>query len=86
MQITTTQLKIDHSILIDALKRGELVEITDHGQTLGIAKPAKKIFNSEEQLAAMDAFFGTHKDQGLDSVEEELRLVRQGRRLQYDDI
>ena len=86
MQITITQLQTDHSILIDALRRGELVEITDHGHTLGIAQPAKKIPNSEEQLAAMDAFFGIHKDQSVDLVEEELRLVRQGRRLQYDDI
>jgi antitoxin (DNA-binding transcriptional repressor) of toxin-antitoxin stability system len=80
MQITTTQLQTDHNILIDALRRGELVEITDHGHMLGIAQPAKKISNSVEQLAAMDAFFGIHKDQDLESVEEELRLIRQGRR------
>ena len=86
MQVTTTQLQTDQSILIDALKRGELVEIIDHGQTLGIAKPAKKVSNSVEQLAAMDAFFGIHKNQMIDSVEEELRIVRQGRRLQCDDI
>lgn len=86
MQVTTAQLQTDQSLLIDALKRGELVEITDHGETLGIAKPAKKAFNSTEQLEAMDAFFGIHKDLTVDSVEEELRLVRQGRQLQLDDI
>ena len=80
MQVTAAQLQTDQSILIDALKRGELVEITDNGETLGIAKPAKKVFISTEQLEAMDAFFGIHKDQAFDSVEEELRLVRQGRR------
>ena len=86
MQITTTQLQIDHNILIDALRCGELVEITDHGHMLGIAQPAKKTSNSEEQLAAMDAFFAIHKVLAADSVEDELCLVRQGRWLQYDDI
>ncbi len=83
MQITTTQLQTDHRVLIDALKRGELVEITDHGQTLGIAQPAI-ISNSADQLAAMEAFFGMHKDMAIDSVEEELRSIRQGRQLQFN--
>ena len=86
MQITTTQLQTDHKVLIDALKRGELVEITDHGQTLGIAQPAKKVLNSATQIAAMDAFFGMHKDLAIDSVEEELRVVRQGRQSKFNDI
>ena len=86
MQITTTQLQTDHSVLINALKRGEPVEIIEHGQTLGIAQPVKKASNSTEQLAAMNAFFGMHEDLPIDSVEEELRLVRQGRRLQSDDL
>ena len=33
-----------------------------------------------EQHAAMDHFFGMHQELGTDSVEEELRTVRQGRR------
>lgn len=78
MQITTKQLLGDHSILIDALKRGELVEITDHGQTLGIVQPTKKTSNSADQITAMEDFFGMHKDMPLHSVEEELRSVRQG--------
>ena len=86
MQITTTQLQTDHRVLIDALKRGELVEITDHGQTLGIAQPTKNISNSANQLAAMEAFFGMHKDMTIDSVEEELRSVRQGRQSQFNDL
>ena len=86
MQITTTQLQTNQKALIDALKRGELVEITDHGQTLGIAQPAKKVTNSAKQLAAMDDFFGMHKNLTIDSVEEELRSVRQGRQSLLNDL
>ena len=86
MQITITQLQTDQRVLIDALKRGELVEITDHGQTLGIAQPTKKVTNSAKQLTAMDAFFGMHKNMAIDSVEEELRSVRQGRQSQLNDL
>ncbi|TXK95204.1 hypothetical protein BMR02_13035 [Methylococcaceae bacterium HT1] len=86
MQITSTQLQTNQKVLIDALKRGELVEITDHGQTLDIAQPAKKVKNSAKQLAAMDDFFGMHKNMAIDSVEEELRSARQGRQLLPNDL
>ncbi len=86
MQITTHQLQTNHRLLIDALKRGELVEITDHGQTLGIAQPTRQSTNSVDQLAAMEAFFCMHKDMAIDSVEKELRSIRQGRQLQFNDL
>jgi len=86
MQITTTQLQADHSALINALKRGELVEITDHGQTLGIAQPTKHTSNSADQTSAMNAFFGMHKDLNTNTVEEELRTIRQGRQAQLNDL
>lgn len=47
--------------------------------------PVKK-YNKEERQQAMDEFFGMHKDLGIDSVKQELRLVRQGRRRVFDDI
>jgi hypothetical protein len=34
----------------------------------------------------MDGFFGMHKDLAIDSVEEELRLVRKGRRSLWDAL
>jgi hypothetical protein len=40
----------------------------------------------KSQQSAMDDFFGMHKDLGIDSVEEELRLIRQGRRRLLDDL
>ena len=86
MKITTAQLQTDYTDLIEALKRGEQVEILDHGQILGVVQPHKKVTISEEQLVAMDAFFGMHKDLGVESVEKELRLIRQGRRLQFNDL
>lgn len=54
-------------------------------QNLKKSIPAKK-YSKEEQQQAMDDFFGMHKDLGIDSVEQELRLVRQGRRRLFDDI
>lgn len=43
-----------HKAPIDALKRGETVEITYHGQTLGVVYPAAPTVNSKEQEAAMN--------------------------------
>jgi hypothetical protein len=40
----------------------------------------------KSQQSAMDDFLGMHKDLGIDSVEEELRLIRQGRRRLLDDL
>ncbi len=40
----------------------------------------------EAQQQAMADFFGMHKALGIDSVEDELRLVRKGRRSLWDDI
>lgn len=61
------------------LKRGEAVEITYHGQTLGIVQPVKPPVTTKEQENAMASFFAMHRDLTIDSVEEELRTIRQGR-------
>jgi antitoxin (DNA-binding transcriptional repressor) of toxin-antitoxin stability system len=86
MQLTASQLQSKHKALIDALKRGETVEITYHGQTLGVVHPAAQATNNQDQEVAMAAFFGMHKENGITSVEDELRTVRKGRRNSLSDI
>jgi antitoxin (DNA-binding transcriptional repressor) of toxin-antitoxin stability system len=86
MQLTASQLQSNHKVLIDALKRGETVEITYHGQTLGIVHPATPTVNSKQQAAAINDFFGMHRDLGISGVEEELRTIRKGRRSSLSDL
>ena len=86
MQLSTSQLQSQHKALIDALKRGEVVEITYHGQTLGIAQPVRLAVNTREQENAMARFFGMHRDLTIDSVEDELRTIRQGHRSSLRDL
>ncbi|QPK62866.1 hypothetical protein IVG45_18875 [Methylomonas sp. LL1] len=86
MQLTASQLQSKHKVLIDALKRGETVEITYHGQTLGVVHPAAPAVNSQEQEAAMNEFFGMHRDSGIANVEDELRTIRKGRRSSLSDL
>jgi histidyl-tRNA synthetase len=49
------------------------------------AKTVKK-YSEEERQQAMNDFFGMHKDLGIDSVEQELRIIRQGRRRLLNDL
>lgn len=86
MQLTASQLQSKHKALIDALKRGETVEITYHGQTLGIVHPSTPTINTQEQEAAMNEFFGMHSKSGIDTVEDELRHIRKGRRSSLSDL
>jgi antitoxin (DNA-binding transcriptional repressor) of toxin-antitoxin stability system len=86
MQLSASQLQSQHKALIDALKRGEAVEITYQGQTLGIVQPVRPSANSGEQEKAMAGFFGMHRDLSIDSVEDELRTIRQGRRSSLSDL
>lgn len=86
MQLTASQLQSKHKALIDALKRGETVEITYHGQTLGVVHPVTPTTNSQEQEAAMNEFFGMHRDLGVANVESELRDIRKGRRRSLSDL
>jgi len=82
MQLSASQLQS----FIDALKRGEAVEITYHGQTLGIVRPIRPSANARKQRNAMASFFGMHRDLNIDSVEDELRAIRQGRRSSLRDL
>jgi antitoxin (DNA-binding transcriptional repressor) of toxin-antitoxin stability system len=86
MQLTASQLQSKHKALIDALKRGETVEITYHGQTLGVVHPVTPTINTQDQESAMNEFFGMHGDVGMASVEDELRNIRKGRRSSLSDL
>ncbi|WP_411728616.1 hypothetical protein [Methyloglobulus sp.] len=86
MQLTASQLQSKHKALIDALKRGETVEITYHGQTLGVVHPATPTINNKDQESAMGEFFGMHRDVGIAFVEDELRNIRKGRRSSLSDL
>jgi len=86
MQLTASQLQSKHKALIDALKRGECVEITYHGQVVGVVHPAVPTVNSEEQEAAMNEFFGMRRDASIVTVEDELRNIRRGRRSRLSDL
>ncbi len=77
MQITVSKLQSQHRLLVDALKRGEVVELTYHGKVLGVIHP--RLSRTELQVEAMNAFFGMHKDLGIQDVERELREIRRGR-------
>jgi len=85
MQLSASKLQTQHKALIDALKREEAVEITYHGQTLGIVQPVRPSVNTREQENAMAGFFGMHSDLNRDSVDE-LRTIHQGRRSSLPDL
>ncbi|MCK5649133.1 MAG: hypothetical protein KAI22_09655 [Gammaproteobacteria bacterium] len=90
MNITATQLQTQHKALIDALKRGESVTLSYHGQPLGIVHPVYSGEDEDLQIEAMSHFFGMHKDTASDTstddVEVLLRNVRKGRRKDLNDI
>ena len=77
MQIRVSQLQNQHRLVVDALKRGEVIELTYHGKILGIIQPKSE--STASQANAVNAFFGMHSDQSVDYVEDELRQVRKGR-------
>ena len=53
MNITATQLQTQHNALIDALKRGESVTLSYHGQPLGIVDPVCSGEDEDSQIEAM---------------------------------
>lgn len=81
MQLTTSQLQSKHKALVEALKRGEQVEITYHGRILGVVHPAlPTTVDAKAQEVAMADFFGMHREASIDTVEDELRVIRSNRR------
>lgn len=86
MNITASQLQTQHSALIEALKRGEVVNLSYHGTLLGVITPVSAKSNKENELQAMNEFFGMHSDLSSENVEDELRTIREERRKDLDDI
>ena len=82
--ITKEQLKRE----IDSVEDNQMLEqVYLLIQNLKLSVVAEKTKpNRQQQQIAMDAFFGLHKEQGIDSVEDELRIVRRGRQGVVDDI
>lgn len=87
MQLTSSQLQSRHKALIEALKRGETVEIIYHGRILGIVHPVvSRPVDSKAQEEAMARFFGMHSDRSTETVEDEMRALRRGRRDSLRDL
>ena len=73
------EVQTQEKTLIDALKRGEKVEIFHRGRLLGVVSPVDQTPLTREELeniANECEFFGMHKDMPIDTVEEELRIIR----------
>ncbi|MEE8059648.1 MAG: hypothetical protein V3T17_17735 [Pseudomonadales bacterium] len=77
MKIKASSLQTSGGQFIDALKRGESVEITYHGKTLGICKPVDQQEDDRELINSLE-FFGMLKDRDLD-VAAEMKKIRAGR-------
>ena len=87
MEKIALQLQPQNKPLIDALKRGERVEITYHGRVLGVVSPREQAATErEERENAMAKFFGMREYLPASSVEDEARAIRRGRNRQHDDL
>lgn len=79
--ITFSHLRTHSSELKEALKRGEEVELTSHGQVIGIIKPYSKATetNKQERSEALQAFFQLGEDTSLEAELERIKTGRKGR-------
>lgn len=79
--ITFSHLRTHSSELKEALKRGEEVELTSHGQVIGIIKPYAKTTEtkSQERSDALQAFFKMGEDTSLEAEFERIKAGRKGR-------
>jgi hypothetical protein len=80
MQLSVSQLQKQHRLLVEALKRGETVELTYHGKLLGIIQPQVGGFDE----VSADDFWGMHSDMGLNGVEDVVRQIRKPRAMRRD--
>jgi antitoxin (DNA-binding transcriptional repressor) of toxin-antitoxin stability system len=77
--ITFSHLRTHSSELKEALKRGEEVELTSHGQIIGIIKPCAKTTDKQGRTAALQAFFQLGEETSLDAELERIKIGRKGR-------
>ena len=87
MEKIALQLQPRHKAIINALKRGKVVEIIHHGQVLGVASPINRPSTDLEQREkAMADFFGMRKRLPAEAIEDEARSLRRGRNKRHDDL
>ena len=73
--------------LVDALQRGQTVEVVHHGRVLGTVMPkTRSAAEIKAREKAMAGFFGMHKHLPVETVEEEARAIRRGRNRRFDDL
>ena len=84
--ITKEQLKEELDGLEDTLVLNQVHQLIQKLKLSLVTGDNTQKSNLQEQQQAMNDFFGMHKELGIDSVEEELRLIRQGRRGLFNDI
>ena len=81
------QLRTQNEPLLNALKRGEEVEVLHHSRVVGVVSPKNQTpLTREEREKAMEGFFGTREYLPPEVVMAEARALRQGRSRQYDDL
>jgi hypothetical protein len=75
---------------IDSVENGQTLELVyqliQNLKKFAISSKPEKKYSEEERQQAMNEFFGMHKELSINSVEKELRLIRQGRRRALNDI
>ncbi len=81
--VTKEQLKIELDDLEDVQALNQVYQLIQQLKSSFTTQSTKKTAQQEQ---AMNAFFGMHKDLSVDSVEKELRDIRQGRRGLFNDI
>jgi hypothetical protein len=81
--VTKEQLKIELDGLEDTQALNQVYQLI---QQLKLSFTTQQTKKSTQQEQAMNDFFGMHKDLSVDSVEKELRDIRQGRRGLLNDI
>jgi len=83
-----TKERLKHEI--DSVENGQTLELVyqliQNLKKFAISSKPEKKHSEEERQQAMNEFFGMHKELSIDSVEKELRLIRQGRRRALNDI
>lgn len=78
--ITFSHLRTHASELKEALKRGEEVELTSHGQVIAVIKPCVKATDKAERNKALQAFFELGEDISLEAELARIKTGRKGRR------
>ncbi len=77
--ITFSQLRTCAAELKSALKRGEHVNLTSHGEVIATIEPLLKAPGNEEKKAALEAFFQLGEEVSLDDALARIQVGRKGR-------